>query len=1149
MAKKIIFSDLVCQYPVRYSVGDLGGGLYSIVYSPGTISTPGTPISASNLNAIADEVLFKLKDTSTSTTTYTADIANLSTYYEGLTILFKPANTNTGASTINISGIGAVPIKKTNNSGDIVNLEANDLIKNKYSTMTYDGSEFLMNNPSADLAQVITDIQNVEDRLDTDETNIANLKKETIKLAVLTGSNNAYGATISTVTSYTTGLNIDIIPNVANTGACTLNVNGLGAKNLTYNGVALTNGFLQANKIYRTIYNGMSFEIQPSSSFTPTNNGLVQTNLIAEQASKLQTPRTISLTGDATGSTPFDGSANKSITVVLANSGATAGTYTKLTIDAKGRVISATNLSAADIPNLDWSKIASGKPTTLAGYGVTDAVSKYIILPSGTDLNTVVTSGFYGLDATSPNYTNLPPNSNVSYGQLIVSRGSDTVFQIITGYNNNEYYMRQGAKGGGTDTNFTTWQPWRRIWHDGNFDPDTKTKRFILTGQLQNNSYVKSVIALCELTNTNPNFNSYSSGIISFHRFDGTTGGEINSLYVGAEKKYNTSIMNYFGLGLGKNIENLRPCTFTYNGKKYGGVEFYFAAQQSETIEFNGSSNFGIFGLDYYNTNTSTVLNQEIYDSLEFDTTVNKLPNLVYNNEKVITHEEQGGINLLSNGSFDNGLNSWTKNNTATLSIISDEKFSKCCKIVTSVQGGGIYNSSPSAIKNDAGTYVYSAWLKADAPLTIAFGLDNNRQTITLTTEWTRYYFIQNKNPGANNILSIFSWDTSGSTVTFYVANAQVETGTMITDWKPSVEDNKTYSDNKILSLGTTTNSGNAYTLTAPTGFTLQDGQLIVMKFNAASSGAITINVGGTGAKSVKDYFGNSITNVRANLPANLVYESTSDSFILLGKGGGGDATEPQLLIGKKATVDTGPIVGTMPNNGSVGGTITTEGESITIPLGYTTGGTVTANYKEKQDIFNYLVNIPSGTDYNQLTPLGFTKGEGMWFMQGTDTSGTAILLNSSGSVVSTLTIGGAGMFFHASKNYIMRQTYPAQNIEITNKSGTVITTISTTYYGTGLLGCINEYHSLIFFIHSATCDIYNLSGTLLYSVTVPNISTGYSANLLIPCKGGAILLFDNGENTSISTISTVGTVTTRTLTKTDSKENKVYGVLLNALI
>ncbi|AHZ85081.1 hypothetical protein Bb109J_c2389 [Bdellovibrio bacteriovorus] len=52
----------------------------------------------------------------------------------------------------------------------------------------------------------------------------------------------------------------------------------------------------------------------------------------------------------------------------------TAGTGTKITYDAKGRVTASTGLAAGDIPNLDWSKITSGKPTTLSGYGITDAL-------------------------------------------------------------------------------------------------------------------------------------------------------------------------------------------------------------------------------------------------------------------------------------------------------------------------------------------------------------------------------------------------------------------------------------------------------------------------------------------------------------------------------------------------------------------------------------------------------------------------------------------------------------------------------------------------------------------------------------------------------------------------------------------------------
>lgn len=60
-------------------------------------------------------------------------------------------------------------------------------------------------------------------------------------------------------------------------------------------------------------------------------------------------------------------------TVSLSVSGITAGTYPKLTVDQYGRATAGAVLAAADIPALDWTKIGSGKPTTLGGYGITDA--------------------------------------------------------------------------------------------------------------------------------------------------------------------------------------------------------------------------------------------------------------------------------------------------------------------------------------------------------------------------------------------------------------------------------------------------------------------------------------------------------------------------------------------------------------------------------------------------------------------------------------------------------------------------------------------------------------------------------------------------------------------------------------------------------
>lgn len=78
----------------------------------------------------------------------------------------------------------------------------------------------------------------------------------------------------------------------------------------------------------------------------------------AETASKLKIARNIALTGDVTATgVAFDGSQDITLTTVLPNKG-TAGTYTKVTTDAKGRVISGGSLSSSDIPTLTLDKIS-----------------------------------------------------------------------------------------------------------------------------------------------------------------------------------------------------------------------------------------------------------------------------------------------------------------------------------------------------------------------------------------------------------------------------------------------------------------------------------------------------------------------------------------------------------------------------------------------------------------------------------------------------------------------------------------------------------------------------------------------------------------------------------------------------------------------
>ncbi len=80
--------------------------------------------------------------------------------------------------------------------------------------------------------------------------------------------------------------------------------------------------------------------------------------LEAEVAQKLKTARTISLLGDVTGATSFDGSEDVAMTVFMKNTGATEGTFTKVTVNEKGLITKTELLTADDIPSLTLEKIA-----------------------------------------------------------------------------------------------------------------------------------------------------------------------------------------------------------------------------------------------------------------------------------------------------------------------------------------------------------------------------------------------------------------------------------------------------------------------------------------------------------------------------------------------------------------------------------------------------------------------------------------------------------------------------------------------------------------------------------------------------------------------------------------------------------------------
>lgn len=86
-----------------------------------------------------------------------------------------------------------------------------------------------------------------------------------------------------------------------------------------------------------------------------------QSAVVVGNAAKWSTARTLSFTGDATGSMSVDGSANASAALTLANSGVTSGSYGSasavpvITVDAQGRITAASTTAVAGVSGVSYN--------------------------------------------------------------------------------------------------------------------------------------------------------------------------------------------------------------------------------------------------------------------------------------------------------------------------------------------------------------------------------------------------------------------------------------------------------------------------------------------------------------------------------------------------------------------------------------------------------------------------------------------------------------------------------------------------------------------------------------------------------------------------------------------------------------------------
>ena len=166
-------------------------------------------------------------------------------------------------------------------------------------------------------------------------------------VANLSGTNTGDNATNSQYSG--------LVSNATHTGDATGNV-GLTVKGI--NGTILST--LNTGILKNTTGTGVP-SIAVAADFPILNQNTTGT---AGSTATLATARTISMNGDVAYTSPaFDGSANVLGTATLASIGV-AGTYTKVTTDAKGRVTVGANLTAGDVPTLNQNTTGTAANVT-----------------------------------------------------------------------------------------------------------------------------------------------------------------------------------------------------------------------------------------------------------------------------------------------------------------------------------------------------------------------------------------------------------------------------------------------------------------------------------------------------------------------------------------------------------------------------------------------------------------------------------------------------------------------------------------------------------------------------------------------------------------------------------------------------------------
>ena len=266
------------------------------------------------------------------------------------------------------------------------------------------------------------------------------------------GSSNAYTASNSFISTVATGTRLLLKASFTNTGPATLNFNAGGAVaiRLADGATALTSSEIINGEFFEVVYDGTYYRLLDDTTLVRGPAILPPTN-----------------DGAALGSASFSFSDLFLASGAVVNFGNGAVTLSHDSGVDGLRLNSATGLYLPTGNAINWnsgdvtlvhSSAKDGLSITGGTFGWAEAIA------AASNFNTIIENGHYRIGGSHSNH----PGADVLFGQMIVSRGFDTITQLAFPYGSADMYVRSGNPGdvGGAGA----WTAWQKMYRTAGDD-------------------------------------------------------------------------------------------------------------------------------------------------------------------------------------------------------------------------------------------------------------------------------------------------------------------------------------------------------------------------------------------------------------------------------------------------------------------------------------------------------------------------------------------------------------------------------------------------------------------------------------------------------------------------------------------------------